>query len=103
MELTLYQSKENKYFAIYLSKYSYSVLENQLKSQKKKKKKFKIKYLWNKNVQKTSLHYKHMEINKCIPPTPALSTTLTIFQKIREEACEYSVQKRMIPLLILIG
>lgn len=101
MELTLYQSKENKYFAIYLSKYSYSVLENQLKSQKKKK--IKIKYLWNINVQKTSLHYKHMEINKSIPPTPALSTTLTIFQKIREEACEYSVQKRMIPLLILIG
>lgn len=100
MELTLYQSKENKYFAIYLSKYSYSVLENQLKSQKKKSKSniYEIK-----NVQKTSLHYKHMEINKCIPPTPALSTTLTIFQKIREEACEYSVQKRMIPLLILIG
>lgn len=98
MELTLYQSKENKYFAIYLSIYSYSVLEHQLKS----KKQFKIKYLWNKNVQKTSLHYKHMEINKSIPPTPALSTTLTIFQKIREEACEYSVQKRMIPLLIFI-
>lgn len=37
MELTLYQSKKTKYFAIYLSKYSYSVLENQLKSQKKKK------------------------------------------------------------------
>lgn len=38
MELTLYQSKENKYFAIFLSIYSYSVLENQLKSQKKNSK-----------------------------------------------------------------
>lgn len=44
MELTLYQSKENKYFAIYLSKYSYSVLENQLKSQKKNQNQISMKY-----------------------------------------------------------
>lgn len=53
MELTLYQSKENKYFAIYLSKYSYSVLENQLKSQKKKKKNSKS------NIYEIKTYKKH--------------------------------------------